>query len=79
MSRLGDNCEQQSSQFDQRKKILSDTWKTPCCPDNILDRLASMSLNPKVEQLVSGTLKESHNITVKEMKTIIKEKIRMLK
>ncbi|KAG4065801.1 hypothetical protein HA402_012479 [Bradysia odoriphaga] len=56
-----------------------DTWKTPCCPDNILDRLASMSLNPKVEQLVSGTLKESHNITVKELKTIVKEKIRMLK
>lgn len=56
-----------------------DTWKTPGCPDNILDRLASMSLNPKVEQLVSGTLKESHNITVKEMKTIIREKIRMLK
>lgn len=59
--------------------ISTDIWKTPFCPENILDRLASMSLNPKVEQLVSGTLKESHNITVKELKTIVKEKIRMLK
>ncbi len=62
-----------------RNLFIVDIWKTPCCPENILDRLASMSLNPKVEQLVSGTLKESHNITVKELKTIVKEKIRMLK
>lgn len=59
--------------------IILDIWATPFCPDNITDQIAAISLNPKVEILVNTTLKDGHTITVKELKTIIKEKIRMLK
>lgn len=37
-----------------------------------------MSLNPNVEQLVNGTIRDSHGIMIKELKLIIKDKLRML-
>lgn len=55
------------------------TWIKPVCPDNITDRIAAMSLNPKVEILVSVTIKNGHSIAVRELRSILKEKIRMLK
>lgn len=37
-----------------------------------------MSLNPNVEPVVQTTLRDGHTIAVKELRTIIREKQRML-
>ncbi|XP_055695660.1 phagocyte signaling-impaired protein isoform X1 [Lutzomyia longipalpis] len=55
-----------------------DSWKTPQVSNELLDSLAAMSLNPKVEATVSGIFRENHRLVVKELKNAIKEKIRMV-
>lgn len=55
-----------------------DTWKTPVVSKSLTDILASMSLNPKVEDLVNGTFREDHKYAVKELKIIVKDKIKMI-
>lgn len=37
-----------------------------------------MSLNPKVEALVSLTFRENHNSTLRDLKGLIKDKIKMI-
>lgn len=54
-------------------------WTAPLCPDNLVDRIAAMSLNPNVEPLVQTTLREGHRIAVEEMRAIVREKQRMLR
>lgn len=53
-------------------------WTPPLCPDNLVERIAAMSLNPNVEPVVQTTLRDGHTIAVKELRTIIREKQRML-
>lgn len=53
-------------------------WKTPGLPKTLTETLASLSLNPKVETLVNNTITRNHEITVHEMRTIIKDKLRCL-
>lgn len=55
-----------------------DSWKTPGVSENLADRIAAMSLNPNVEVLVNGTIRDSHNATVKELKIITRDKCRLL-
>lgn len=55
-----------------------DSWKIPGVSDNLADRIAAMSLNPKVELVVNGMIRDSHLTTVKELKIIIRDKCRML-
>ncbi|XP_059620887.1 phagocyte signaling-impaired protein isoform X2 [Phlebotomus argentipes] len=55
-----------------------DSWKMPQVSNELLDSLAAMSLNPKVEATVSGIFRENHRLVVKELKNAVKEKIRMV-
>lgn len=57
---------------------FADSWKMPQVSNELLDSLAAMSLNPKVEATVSGIFRENHRLVVKELKNAIKEKIRMV-
>lgn len=58
--------------------VSTESWKLPCIPEDLTAILASLSLNPNVETLVKTTIKESHNLTVKELRLLIKDKLRML-
>lgn len=54
-------------------------WAPPLCPDDLIERIAAMSLNPNVEPVVQTTLRDGHLIAVQEMRAVIKEKLRMLR
>lgn len=58
--------------------VALDTWQTPVVSKTLSESLASMSLNPKVEDLVNGTFREDHKYTVKELKMIVKDKIKLI-
>lgn len=50
----------------------------PCLPKNLTETLASLSLNPNVEALVQGTIRKDHELTVEELRVVLKDKLRML-
>lgn len=50
----------------------------PCLPTNLTETLASLSLNPNVEALVQGTIRKDHELTVEELRVVLKDKLRML-
>ncbi|GAB0092928.1 Phagocyte signaling-impaired protein [Sergentomyia squamirostris] len=58
--------------------LALDSWKIPQVPNELLESLAALSLDPKVEETVSGIFRENHRLVVKELKNSIKEKIRMV-
>lgn len=55
-----------------------ESWKMPCLPKNLTETLASLSLNPNVETLVQGTIRKDHELTVDELRIVLKDKLRML-
>lgn len=57
---------------------LSESWKAPSLPKTLTETLASLSLNPKVETLVDSTISKNHELTVNELRTILKDKLRCL-
>lgn len=57
---------------------FSESWKAPKLPKTLTETLASLSLNPKVETLVDSTISKNHEITVDEIRTILKDKLRCL-
>ncbi|XP_031637101.1 phagocyte signaling-impaired protein [Contarinia nasturtii] len=55
-----------------------ESWKAPRLPKTLTETLASLSLNPKVETLVDSTITKNHEITIDEIRTILKDKLRCL-
>lgn len=47
-------------------------------PKSLTETLASLSLNLNVEALVQGTIRKDHELTVDELRIVIKDKLRML-
>lgn len=58
--------------------LISESWKAPQLPKTLTETLASLSLNPKVETLVDSTITKNHEITVDEIRIILKDKLRCL-
>lgn len=50
----------------------------PRLPKTLTETLASLSLNPKVETLVETTISKNHELTVMEIRNVLKDKLRML-
>lgn len=50
----------------------------PFLPKNLTETLASLSLNPNVEALVQGTIRKDHELTIDELRIVLKDKLRML-
>lgn len=58
--------------------LSTESWKSPNLPKTLTETLASLSLNPKVEILVDSTISKNHEITVDEIRTVLREKLRAL-
>lgn len=56
---------------------LTDTWKKPSMTTSLVKTLAAMSLDPQVDTIVNNTFRENHITVVKDLKQILKDKIRM--
>ena len=44
---------------------------------SIVETLAALSLNPSVETNISNAFKENHTVVIKDLKQILKDKIKM--
>lgn len=56
---------------------ISDTWKQPSMTTSLVKTLAAMTLDPHVDTIVNNTFKENHTTVVKDLKQILKDKIKM--
>lgn len=44
---------------------------------SLVETLSALSLNPSVETNISNAFKENHNLVVKDLKQVLKDKIKM--
>lgn len=59
--------------------MFIDKWLEPGLATNLNECLSSMILNTKADDVVITLIKDGHIIMKKELKNIIKDKIRLLK
>lgn len=71
-------CKLGHCEINENCLFVSESWKAPRLPNTLTETLASLSLNPKVETLVDSTITKNHEITVDEIRTILKDKLRCL-
>lgn len=55
----------------------TETWKQPSMTTSLVKTLAAMSLDPQVDTIVNNTFKENHTTVVKDLRQILKDKIKM--